>query len=90
MEACFQADGTLKPWPAFDAERDSEKLRGAMKGLGTNETLIINILGYRSSVQREAVCKKFKTLYGKVSTTSAILILRISKSRNDVTASGFT
>ena len=29
-----QAEGTLKPWPTFNAEIDCEKLRKAMKGLG--------------------------------------------------------
>ena len=35
-----QAEGTLKPWPAFDAERDCEKLRKAMKGIGKRSTNI--------------------------------------------------
>ena len=36
---CRQQEGTLKPWPAFDAERDCEKLRAAMKGMGKLEML---------------------------------------------------
>jgi len=30
----YQAEGTLKPWPTFNAEVDCERLRKAMKGLG--------------------------------------------------------
>ena len=56
----------MKPWPAFNSERDCEKLREAMKGMGTDEKTIIDIMGYRSSVQREDICKMFKTMYGKV------------------------
>ena len=68
----LQAEGTLKPWPAFNAERDCEKLRKAMKGMGTDEKAIIDVMGYRSSVQREEVCKMFKTMYGKVRTVCTL------------------
>lgn len=61
----FQADATLKPWPAFNAERDCEVLRKAMKGLGTDEKAIINIMAYRSSVQRQEIYTMFKTMFGK-------------------------
>ncbi len=45
---------------------DCEALRAAMKGLGTNEDAIVNVLGYRSSVQRQDVCTMYKTMFGKV------------------------
>ena len=33
---------------------------------GTNEEAIVNIMGYRSVVQRQDICTMFKTMFGKV------------------------
>ena len=38
-----------------------------MKGLGTNEDAITNVLGARSATQRVDVARTFKTMFGKVS-----------------------
>ena len=62
----LQQEGTLKPYAGFDAEADAEKLRKAMKGLGTNEDAITSVLGARSATQRVNVAKTFKTMFGKV------------------------
>lgn len=40
-------------------------LRKAMKGLGTDEKAIINVLAYRSCEQRQAIKLKFKSMYGR-------------------------
>lgn len=56
----------MKPYPNFDAEADAEQLRKAMKGLGTNEDAITNVLGARSATQRVEIAKTFKTMFGKV------------------------
>lgn len=57
--------GTIKPAANFDPEEDAKILRKAMKGFGTDEKAIINVLGYRSNQQRQEVKQKFKALYGK-------------------------
>ncbi|ELU00440.1 hypothetical protein CAPTEDRAFT_158666 [Capitella teleta] len=36
-----------------------------MKGLGTDEKAIIDVMGYRNSVQRVELVKMFKTMFGK-------------------------
>jgi hypothetical protein len=56
---------TVLPIKDFDPESDSNMLYSAMKGLGTNEKQIIDIVANRSSAQLMAVEKKFNTLYGK-------------------------
>jgi hypothetical protein len=56
---------TLVPAAVFNAERDAEVLRKAMKGVGTDEGAIVSVVGYRSSAQLNQVMLMFKTMYGK-------------------------
>ncbi|VDP75842.1 unnamed protein product [Echinostoma caproni] len=56
---------TLKPFPNFNAFEDCERLKKAMKGLGTDEKTIIDIMGHRSVEQRTKIVLQFKTMYGK-------------------------
>ncbi|KAL6179877.1 hypothetical protein ACLB2K_046548 [Fragaria x ananassa] len=44
---------------------DSEQLKKAFKGWGTNEDLIISILGHRNAAQRKAIRKTYAETYGE-------------------------
>ncbi|KAI8485420.1 Annexin A7 [Branchiostoma belcheri] len=56
---------SVNPYPDFDAEEDAKILRKAMKGFGTDEDAIIEILCHRSNDQRQEIETMFKQAYGK-------------------------
>ncbi|CAH8598563.1 unnamed protein product [Schistosoma guineensis] len=56
---------TLKLQSNTNPEKDAEELYQAMKGWGTDEHRIINVLGYRNSIQRIQIRETFKAMYGK-------------------------
>ncbi|KAI3364804.1 hypothetical protein L3Q82_000998 [Scortum barcoo] len=57
--------GTIKDFPGADPLRDVEVLRKAMKGFGTDENAIIELLGNRTNKQRVPMVAAYKTTYGK-------------------------
>ncbi|XP_007902812.2 LOW QUALITY PROTEIN: annexin A7 [Callorhinchus milii] len=57
--------GTVRPVGNFNAQNDAEVIRRAMKGAGTDEQAIIDIVCNRSNDQRQKIKLAFKTLYGK-------------------------
>ncbi|XP_064170607.1 annexin A4-like isoform X1 [Anguilla rostrata] len=57
--------GSIKDFPGADPLRDVEVLRKAMKGFGTDEQAIIELLGNRTTKQRVPLLAAYKTTYGK-------------------------
>lgn len=57
--------GTIKAPASIDPEQDAQVLRKAMKGMGTDEAAVINMLTKRSNDQRQQIRQKFKLMYGK-------------------------
>ncbi|KAJ8264330.1 hypothetical protein GJAV_G00147930 [Gymnothorax javanicus] len=57
--------GSIKDFPGADPLRDVEVLRKAMKGFGTDEQAIIELLGSRTNKQRVPMVMAYKTTYGK-------------------------
>lgn len=56
---------TLVAAAGFDATADALNLRDAMKGIGTDEGRIIDVLTHRSSLQRAEIAAKYKVAYEK-------------------------
>lgn len=57
--------GTVKAHSGFKASDDAAALNKAMKGLGTDENTILQLLTARSNSQRQEIKSTYKTLFGK-------------------------
>lgn len=65
-KAWMEQEGvTVKGSPHFNPEPDAEALYTAMKGIGTNEQAIIDVLTRRSNAQRQQIARSFKAQFGK-------------------------
>ncbi|XP_073956406.1 annexin B10 isoform X8 [Choristoneura fumiferana] len=60
-----QREPTVVGVPNFNAAEDAATLRAAMKGFGTDEQAIIDILTSRSNIQRQAIAQAFTHEYGR-------------------------
>lgn len=56
----------MLPHQPFDPRADADALHKAMKGFGTDEKGLINILCKRTSDQRVKIAQAYKAGYGKV------------------------
>nr|XP_054772805.1 annexin A4-like [Lytechinus pictus] len=56
---------TVTEFEGFDKDEDVQVLRKAMKGLGTDEQAILDILCYRTNDQRQELAKHYKASYGR-------------------------
>lgn len=61
----IQPSPTVVPYVNFKASEDGDALRAAMKGFGTDEQPIIDILTARSNAQRQEIAKYFLAEYGR-------------------------
>lgn len=58
---------TIRPVHPFTPDADAKALRKAMKGFGTDEAAIINILCARTGQQRQEILITYKQMHGRVS-----------------------
>ncbi|RMX43507.1 hypothetical protein pdam_00001972, partial [Pocillopora damicornis] len=56
---------SIKELANFDAQKDAEVLRNAMKGLGCDSKAITGLLCTRTNVQRQKIELEYKTMYGR-------------------------
>ncbi|KAJ0176397.1 hypothetical protein K1T71_007576 [Dendrolimus kikuchii] len=61
----FHREPTVFGVPNFNAVEDAATLRAAMKGFGTDEQAIIDVLTTRSNQQRQAISQAFTNEYGR-------------------------
>jgi len=57
--------GTVQPNPAFDAEEECRAMRNALKGTGTDEDAVTQIVTRNCCAQRLEIAKVYKQMYGK-------------------------
>ncbi|KAM7536181.1 hypothetical protein Aperf_G00000095710 [Anoplocephala perfoliata] len=55
----------VRPHANFDANADAQALREAMKGMGTSEQAIIDIIAKRTVAQRQEIAHAFKAQFGQ-------------------------
>ncbi|CAF3852699.1 unnamed protein product [Rotaria sp. Silwood2] len=61
-----QYQGTVFPASNFNVDADCQALSQAMKGAGTNERALIDIIANRSNTQRQQIKLQYKSMYGVV------------------------
>lgn len=64
--ASSYTEGTITPCSPFNADQAAAALRKAMKGIGTDEAKIVEVMSTHSNAQRQEIALSFKTQFGKV------------------------
>ncbi|XP_034628026.1 annexin A3 [Trachemys scripta elegans] len=57
--------GTIRDYTGFNASKDAETVRKAIRGIGTDEKTLINTLTERSNAQRQLIAKEYRAASGK-------------------------
>ncbi|XP_054994964.1 annexin A3 [Sorex araneus] len=57
--------GTIRDCPGFNPSVDAQEINKAIKGLGTDEKALIDILTERSNAQRQLIVKEYEAAYEK-------------------------
>ncbi|XP_008103015.1 annexin A6 isoform X3 [Anolis carolinensis] len=63
--AKVEIKGTIHPAADFNADGDAKVLRKAMKGFGTDEDAIIEVVTQRSNTQRQEIIQAYKSHFGR-------------------------
>uniref|UniRef100_A0A6Q2YLA7 Annexin n=1 Tax=Esox lucius TaxID=8010 RepID=A0A6Q2YLA7_ESOLU len=63
--AAIGTRGTVTEAANFKPEEDVNRLRGAMKGVGTDEAAVIDVLARRTVAQRQRIKEVYKATVGK-------------------------
>ncbi|XP_066469617.1 annexin A6 isoform X2 [Tiliqua scincoides] len=63
--AKVEQKGTIRPAADFSADGDAKVLRKAMKGFGTDEDAIVDLVTQRSNAQRQEIIKAYKSHFGR-------------------------
>ncbi|XP_016046147.1 annexin A6 isoform X2 [Erinaceus europaeus] len=63
--ARVELKGTVHAAGHFDPDADAKALRKAMKGIGTDEGTILDIITHRSNAQRQQIRQTFKSHFGR-------------------------
>uniref|UniRef100_A0A8D0G8T1 Annexin n=1 Tax=Sphenodon punctatus TaxID=8508 RepID=A0A8D0G8T1_SPHPU len=57
--------GTIRDYSGFNASRDAEAIRKAIRGIGTDEKTLIDILTERANAQRQLIAREYRAASGK-------------------------